>query len=75
MASLISHMEKRGNGNGITTARLRSRLASANYADPQFRLWSHQTEFLSYKESNPACTTAGQYTFGRMSSIRDPFWA
>lgn len=61
--------------NGQTTVELRSRLGSASNEDPQFRLWSSQPGCLSGNKSSSICATAGQYTFGSMNSIVDPFWA
>lgn len=75
LASLIANYEPSELDTGMTTTQLRTRLTSANYADPQFRLWSREQGCLSDYDPSPVCVTSGQYTFGNMGNIRDPFWA
>lgn len=55
---------------------LRSRLVSTGNTDPQFRLWSRGAACNSSTNGiSQECADSGQYTFGSMPNISDPFWA
>ncbi|KAJ5610595.1 hypothetical protein N7510_007314 [Penicillium lagena] len=70
-----------GGGDGLSTVKLRSSLASAVNDEVQTRLWSRNNDTVSLEdrvenaEAYSMLETKSQNTLANLSIITDPFWA